>query len=75
MSLISVLQFSNGAQFWNTTCVAASSNCFLWGSAPAAAAIVFVTAMFPVTKVYASQWSQRYDSNELVKNLIEFSWE
>ena len=54
MSLISVLQSLNGAQFLNTTCVAALSGCFLWGSTPAtAAAIVLVTAIFPVTKIYA----------------------
>ena len=61
MSLISVLQFLNGAQFLNTTCVAASSGCFLWGSPPAAAAaaavaaIALVTVIFPVTKIYASE--------------------
>ena len=56
MSLISVLQFLNGAQFLNTTCVAASSGCFLWGSPPAAAAaIALVTVIFPVTKIYASK--------------------
>ena len=56
MSLISVLQFSNGAQFLNTTCVAALSTCFLRGSRPtAAAAIVLVTVIFPVTKIYASE--------------------
>ena len=57
MSLISVLQFSNGAQFLNTTCVAASSGCFLWGSVPsgepAGTAIVLITVIFPVTKRYA----------------------
>ena len=67
MSLISVLQFSNGAQFLNTTCVAALSTCFLRGSPPAAAAaaavavaaaaaaIVLVTVIFLVTKIYASK--------------------
>ena len=53
---ISVEHFSNGAQFLNITCVAASSGCFLWGSFPApAAAIVLVTVIFPVTKKYASE--------------------
>ena len=55
MSLISVLKFLNGAQFLNTTCVAASSGCFLWGLPPPAAAIVLVTVIFPVTKIYASE--------------------
>ena len=59
MSLISVLQSSNGAQFLNITCVAASSDCFLWGwvpaGEPARTAIVFVTLIFPVTKIYASE--------------------
>ena len=51
---ISVEHFSNGAQFLNTTCVAASSGCFLWewvpAGEPAGMAIVFVTVLFPVTK-------------------------
>ena len=56
MSLISVLQFVNGAQFLNTTCVAASSGCFLWGLPPVAtAAIVLVTVVFLITKIYASE--------------------
>ena len=55
MSLISALQSLNGAQFLNATCVPASSGCFLWGLPPAAvAAIVFVTAISPVTKIYSS---------------------
>ena len=53
--MVSVLQSLNGAQFLNTTCVAALSGCFLWGSPPAAAAIVLVTVIFPVTKIYASE--------------------
>ena len=62
MSLISVLQFLNGAQFLNTICVAESSDYFLWGlptaaaaAAAAVAAIVLVTVIFPVTKIYASE--------------------
>ena len=56
MSLISVLQSLNGAKFLNITCIAALSGCFLWGSPPAAAAaIVLVTVIFPVTKIYASE--------------------
>ena len=59
VSFISVLHFSNGAQFLNITCVAASSGCFLWGKVPsgepAGTAIVFVTVIFPVTKIYASE--------------------
>ena len=38
MSLSSVLQSSNGAQFLNTTCVAA---------------LLGVAVMFPATKIYA----------------------
>ena len=75
MSLISVLQSSNGAQFLNTTCVAALSGFFLWGLSSAAAVIVLATVILPVTKIYASEQSQRFDSNELVKNLIGFSCE
>ena len=56
---ISVEHFSNGAQFLNATCVAAVSGCFLWGRVPAGAlvgaAIVLVTAIFLVTKIYASE--------------------
>ena len=60
MSLISVLQSWNGAQISNTTCVAA-----LLGAA----------VISPVTKIYASEQSQRFDSNEFVKNSIGFSRE
>ena len=55
MSLISVLQFLNGAQFLNATCVAATSGCFLQRGLLPAAAIVLVTTIFPVTKIYASE--------------------
>ena len=58
MSLISVLQSLNGAQFLNTACVASVSGCFLWrlvpAGEPAGTAIVLVTVIFPVTKVYTS---------------------
>ena len=41
--------------FKNATCVAAVSGClFLTGSSPAAA-IIHVTTIFPVTKIYASK--------------------
>ena len=50
--LISVEHFSNGAEFLNTTCVASASGCFLWAGL---LAIVLVTAIFPVAKVYASE--------------------
>ena len=40
MSLISVLQSSNGAQFLNTSCVAA---------------FLGVAVIFPVNKIYASE--------------------
>ena len=39
-SFISVLHFSNGAQYLNTTCVAA---------------LLGVALIFPVTKIYASK--------------------
>ena len=55
---ISIEHFSNGAQFLTATCVAAVSCCFLWGRVPAGepvgTAIVLVTGIFPVTKIYAS---------------------
>ena len=51
MSLTSVLQSLKG--------VAASSGCFLWGLVSvgelAETAIVPVTVIFPVTKIYASE--------------------
>ena len=51
--------FLNGAQFLNNTCVAAASGCFLWGwvptGEPAGTAIVLVTVISPVTKIYVSQ--------------------
>ena len=50
MSLISVLQFLNGAQFLNTTCVAALS-----AISSVLAAFLLVTVIFPVTKIYASE--------------------
>ena len=59
MSLISVPQSLKGAEFLNITCVAASSGCFLWCWVPAGetagTAIVLVTVIFPVTKIYASE--------------------
>ena len=58
MSLISVLQSLNSAQFLNTTCVSALSTFFLIlppAAAEAAAAIDLVTVIFPVTKIYASE--------------------
>ena len=57
MSLISVLQSLNSAQFLNTTCVSALSTFFLIlpPAAAAAAAIDLVTVIFPVTKIYASE--------------------
>ena len=51
--------FSNRAQLLNATCVFAVSGCFLSGSVPAGepagTAIVLVTVIFPVTKIYASE--------------------
>ena len=51
----SVLQSLNDAGFLNATCVATASGCFvLRGSSPAAA-VALVTAIFPVTKIHASE--------------------
>ena len=55
MSFISVLESLNGAQFFNATCVAAASGCFLRRRLLSAAAIVLITAISPVTKTYASE--------------------
>ena len=55
VSIISVLHFSNGAQFLNITCVAPVSGFFLWIGLSPAAAIDLVTLIFPVTKIYASE--------------------
>ena len=55
MSLISVLQSLNGAQFLNATCVAAISGWLFLTISSRAAAIVLVTAIFPITKIYASE--------------------
>ena len=55
VSFISVLHFSNGAQFLNINCVAALSGCFFRIGLSPAAAIVLVTLIFPVTKIYASE--------------------
>ena len=50
-------KISNGAQFLNATCAASASGCWGWVSAgePAGMAIIFVTIIFPVTKIYASE--------------------
>ena len=58
VSFISALHFLNGAQFLNAA--------FAFASPPA-------TLIFPVTKIYASEYSKRLDSNELVKNLTSLS--
>ena len=59
MSLISVLESINVAQLLNATCAAAISGCFSFfrvGGLPTTlAAIVLVTVIFPVTKIYASE--------------------
>ena len=49
-SFISVLHFSNGAQFLNATCVIAPIVI-----SPVSAAFLLLTAIFPVTKIYASE--------------------
>ena len=60
VSFISVLHLLNGAQFLNAT--------FVFALPPA-------TVIFPVTKIYASELSQRFDSKDLVKNFISSSFE
>ena len=79
MSLISVLQSLNGPEFLNAICAAAASGYFLWGSVPAGepagTAMVCVTVIFPVTKIYAPEQWQRLDSNDLVINFIGSSFE
>ena len=50
VSLISVLQSLNGAQLLNTTCVIAPSS-----SSSVLALFLFLTVIFPVTKIYASE--------------------
>ena len=79
MSLISVLQSLIGAQFLNAICVAGVSGYFLWGSVPtgepAGTAMVCVTVIFSVIKIYAPEQWQRLDSNDLVINFIGSSFE
>ena len=65
VSLISVLQFLNAAQFLDPTSAAAVRS----------ASLAFLTAITPVTKIHSSEESQGLYSNELVKNLIGFSCE
>ena len=55
VSMISVLQSLNGAQFLSANCVAEASGWFIWIEFSLAEAIVLVTAVFPVTKIYASE--------------------
>ena len=57
ISLISVLYSLYGTQFLRPTFVLLSS---------------LATAVFLATKKYASEYPQRLDSNELIKNLIGF---
>ena len=55
---ISVELYSNGAQFLNATWVASVSGYFTFFGrelSPVTAAIVLVTAIFPVTKIYAPE--------------------
>ena len=66
VSLISVLHFLNGAQLLNATFVLLSLLLLLLLLVP-------VILIFPVTKIYASEKSQKFDSNELVKNLVSLS--
>ena len=49
----------------NATCVAAASSI-----SAVLAAFPLLTSISPVTKIYASEYSQRLDSNEPVKVLI-----
>ena len=71
---IFVEHFLNGAQILNITCVAASTDFFLWGwgpaGEPAGTAIILVTVIFPVTEIYASEKSQRLDSIDFDKNFV-----
>ena len=53
------MHFLNGVQFLNAT--------FVLSAAP-------TTAIFPVTKTYASELSQRLDSNDFVINFMGLSW-
>ena len=57
--MISVLQSLNDTQFLNANCVAAVSTFFVWGWVPpgeqAVTAIVLVTAISHITKIYASE--------------------
>ena len=53
--MVSVLQSVNGTQFSNTTCEAAAKGWFFCTRLSLAAAIVLVTVIFLVTKVYASE--------------------
>ena len=53
--MISVLQSLNGAQFLSANCVAEASGWFIWIEFSLEEAIVLVTAVFPVTKIYASE--------------------
>ena len=66
VSFISVLHFSNGEQFLNTTCVIAPS-----AISSVLAAFLLVTVIFPVTK-YMHQNNQRLDSNNFVKILLAY---
>ena len=50
VSFVSVLHFSNGAQFLNATCVIAPSAI----SSVSAAFLLLTVILFPVTKIYAS---------------------
>ena len=50
VSFISVLHFSNGAQFLNITCVIAPS-----AISAVSVAFLLLTLIFPATKIYASE--------------------
>ena len=69
---ISAVQFSNGAQLLNATCVAAASGCFHRGGLSPVAARVLITTIFPVTKMYASEYSQRLDSIDSIDFVKKF---
>ena len=50
VELISVVQSFNGTQFLNATCVAAVRS-----TSTVLSAFLLLTAIFPVTKIYASE--------------------
>ena len=52
--------------------MAAASGCFLRGGLSPVAARVLITTIFPVTKMYASEYSQRLDSIDSIDFVKKF---